>query len=195
MGRGEYSACVEKVRMCTVYNSHLVFIFHESMLYKWLPNSIEGTAWHRFYFLQMLGVARVQVVYDIIDGVGILLVIRGRAPRNNRVVIFFSLCKVGSNIGKHRRWTRWTRNSEYVHAALRKVRPQVLTVAIMTVVEEEHSVRDVPSEKQGFVRGNGGRYSAELGVFNQDRQEEERPIAVWCRPRQGGAMNACAQGG
>ena len=87
-------------------------------------------------------------------------------------------------------------NSENMHAALRKVRPQVLAVAIITVVEEEHSVYYVPSEKQGFVRGNGSRYSTELGVSDQDRREEERPIAVrLCRPRQGGAMNACAQGG
>jgi hypothetical protein len=55
---------------------------------------------------------------------------------------------------------------------------QVLAVAIVIVVEEEYDVYDVPAKKQGFVRGDGGRYPPELGVPYKDRREKERPVAV-----------------
>jgi hypothetical protein len=61
-------------------------------------------------------------------------------------------------------------NDRYTHTAFRKVRLQVLAVAIVIVVEEEHGIHDVPSEKQGFIRADGGGYPAELGVSDQDRR-------------------------
>jgi hypothetical protein len=125
---------IKKIGMRTVNNSHVLFALYQSVLYKGPPNSVKGPAGHRLELLQALGMTCVQVVHNVIDGIGLI----------NCAVIFFRLCKIGSAIRENRGWS-W--NGRYMHPTFRKIRLQILAVAIIIVVEEEHSIHNVSADK------------------------------------------------
>ena len=62
--------------------------------------------------------------------------------------------------------------------ALRKVRLEVLPVAVVFLAEEQDGVDREAAQMQRLERGDGRGYTAEFGVPYEDGGEEERAVEI-----------------
>jgi len=81
-----------------------------------------------------------------------------------------------------------------VHAFLCKKVFKIVCILIIVVTKEEDSVDNVPAEEQGFVCSDGGRYSAELGVTDEDGREKQGTVGFGLRrSRESGTVDTWAR--
>lgn len=81
-------------------------------------------------------------------------------------------------------------NGTNVHAFLCEKVFKIVCILVIVVTKEDDSVDNVPAEEQGFICSDGGRYSTELGVTDEDCREEQGTVGLGLRrPRESGTMD------
>jgi hypothetical protein len=161
----------EMIPPSTINHIYVPLVFDEPVLNKGPPHCIEGAPGHAVELFDALFVPFVQVLDDVKQPTSFII------RREFAVVL---LCvKIIPVLVRFSGRRRVQRIDPYT--MLRKVRPEVLPIPIVRVLEEQDRVDDISSEQQRLVRGNRGRDPAEPRVADEDSGEEEGSVAVQLR--------------